>query len=255
MIAVISPAKSLDYETSCPIDVASTPEFMEEAAVLVKKLETLSASELSSLMKISPKLGELNFNRYQDWNIKPNESQVKQALFAFTGDVYMGLEPATLTTDQVLFAQEQLRILSGLYGILKPMDLIQAYRLEMGTKLLVRGKKNLYEFWGDTQTKYLIKALENHDEKVLINLASTEYFKSVKPKQLGVEVITPEFKDFKNGEYKVISFFAKKARGMMCRFIIDKKLRKAEGLKGFDYEGYGYNVKLSTDTKWVFTRG
>lgn len=254
MISVISPAKSLDFETTVPTSIQSEPLFVDKAELLIKKLRTLSRKKIGDLMSISAQLAELNYQRYQDWEVEHNNEVARQALLAFKGDVYIGLDAYNFSDEEFNYAQDHLRILSGLYGMLRPMDIIRPYRLEMGTKLPVRRKKNLYEFWGDTQVDLINEALEGHDSKYLINLASNEYFKSVNTKKLNGEIITPEFKDFKNGEYKMISFLAKKARGMMSAYIIKNKIDTPEEIKGFDIDGYGYNERLSEGNKWVFTR-
>ena len=254
MISVISPAKSLDFETEVPTHLQTEALYIDRAELLIKKLRTLSRKKIGELMSISTQLAELNFQRYQDWTLTHNNEDTRQALLAFKGDVYIGLDAYSFSDEDFNFAQEHLNILSGLYGILRPLDEIRPYRLEMGTKLPVRRKKNLYEFWGDTQVEHLNKILANHDSKYLINLASNEYFKSVNTKKLDGEIITPEFKDFKNGEYKMISFLAKKARGMMSAFIIKNRIDTPQEIKRFDTDGYAYNDLLSDGNKWVFTR-
>ncbi|AZQ62707.1 peroxide stress protein YaaA [Flammeovirga pectinis] len=249
---VISPAKSLDYETSFSTTLSSTPRFLKQSEKLVKSLKKLSAAQIGDLMSISPKLADLNKERFDVWEKDFNKEVARQALYAFKGDVYIGLDAYTLTPDQQEFTQDHLRILSGLYGVLKPMDLMQPYRLEMGTKWGIEGNTNLYSFWKDTVTTSLNAELEENE--VLINLASNEYFKAVDKKALKARIITPVFKDFKNDKYKVISFFAKKARGMMVRYIIDQKLSNPEDIKGFNTEGYSFNEELSKGDEWVFTR-
>jgi len=205
-------------------------------------------------MGISPKLAQLNFERFINWQLPFSTDNAKQALLAFKGDVYTGLDAYSLNEDELQTAQNDLRILSGLYGVLKPLDLIQAYRLEMGKKLQTKKGNNLYEFWGDKITKEINKSLIAKNDKYLINLASNEYFKAVVKKKVKAEIITPVFKDFKNGQYKVISFFAKKARGLMTRFIIQNKITDPEHLKAFNSEGYNFNPQLSKNTELVFTR-
>ena len=254
MLMVVSPAKTLDYDTQPATTASSQPDFLEQAEALIKQLRTLTPADLGSLMKISDKLAQLNVARFAAWQQPFTPDNAKQAVLAFKGDVYTGLDAETLTEKQFQFAQKHLRILSGLYGILRPLDLMQAYRLEMGTKFSNSGGKNLYDFWGDQITEKLNEDIAAQKHKVLINLASNEYFKSVKPKQLNVSVITPVFKDWKNGQYKIISFYAKKARGLMCRYAIDQKITKAEQLKNFDYEGYAYKESMSSDSEWVFIR-
>lgn len=254
MITVISPAKTLDLETKVESDIESYPIFTAEPERLIKKLKTLSRKKISNLMSLSEKLSDLNHQRYQMWTTEPSEEMVKQAVLMFKGDVYLGLEAETFTTEEYTRSQESLRILSGLYGYLKPMDLIQAYRLEMGTKLPVARKKNLYEFWGDKIAKEINRELQTHNQKYVVNLASNEYFKAANEKKIKYPIITPVFKDAKNGNYKVISFFAKRARGVMARWIIQNKIEDPEKLKLFDQDGYYYNDALSTNQEIVFTR-
>jgi len=252
MKIVISPAKSLDFETKVPTTNYTEGIFLNEAEKLNSVLKKKSPKKLSALMSISPKLGELNWQRNQDWSLPFTSENAKQAVFAFKGDVYIGLDAYTLSSEKIKQLQNKLRILSGQYGLLKPLDLIQPYRLEMGTKLKVGRKDNLYQYWGDKITKELNTELT--DDEVFVNLASNEYFKVVKPKLLKVPVITPVFKDYKNGNLKIISFFAKKARGLMVRYIIDNNIENIEDLKGFNYEGYAFDLNLSTEKELVFTR-
>lgn len=252
MKIVISPAKSLNFESKAPTQEFSQPKFLKEADRLNKILKKKSARSLSKLMSISPALGQLNYERNQNWKIPFDLNNAKQAVYAFSGEVYRGLDVNSLPMEDLGFLQENLRILSGQYGILKPLDLMQPYRLEMGTKLKVGVKPNLYKFWGDQITKALNSELE--EGELFVNLASNEYFKVLQPKDLKVPVITPVFKDYKNGEYKIIMTFAKLARGLMLRYIVDHKITTLEGLKGFDYNGYGFDENLSTDTELVFTR-
>ncbi|AMO58010.1 hypothetical protein GZ77_19965 [Endozoicomonas montiporae] len=254
MLMVISPAKTLDYDTPPATQTFSQPDFLKQAEALIKQLRTLTPADVGSLMKISDKLAQLNVARYEAWQQPFTAKNAKQAVLAFKGDVYTGLDAETLSEKQFAFTQKHLRILSGLYGILRPLDLMQAYRLEMGTKFANSGGKDLYAFWGDRITDKLNEEFAAQKHKVLINLASNEYFKSVKPRQLHVPVITPVFKDWKNGQYKIISFYAKKARGLMCRYAIDHKITKAAQLKDFDYEGYAFNESMSSDNEWVFIR-
>lgn len=252
MKIVVSPAKSLDFESKLPTDKFTQGVFLEQAEVLSKVLKTKSPKDLSTLMKISDKLGELNWQRNQEWALPFSNENARPSVFAFNGDVYTGLDAYTLKESQLDQLQDKLRILSGQYGILKPLDLMQPYRLEMGTKLVVKEHKNLYQFWGNSVTEKLNQELTENE--VFVNLASNEYFKVVKPKLLKVPVITPQFKDYKDGKLKMISFFAKKARGLMVRYIIDKKIESVEGLKGFNYEGYAFDANLSKDDELVFTR-
>ncbi len=252
MKIVVSPAKSLDFESQLPTDRFSQPIFLEQAEKLNNVLKKKSANQLSKLMSISKNLGELNWQRNQDWHIPFTTENARPAVYTFNGDVYQGLDAYTIPKEKIEQLQDKLRILSGLYGLLKPLDLIQAYRLEMGTKLKIRRKNNLYEFWGDTLTKSLNEELQEGD--FLLNLASNEYGKAVKFKQIKAPVITAQFKDYKNGELKMIGFFAKKARGLMVRYIIDNDIENIEDLKGFDYENYAFDTNLSTDNEFVFTR-
>ncbi|WP_444906839.1 peroxide stress protein YaaA [Microbulbifer sp. SSSA008] len=254
MLIVISPAKTLDYESDIPSLETTQPDFLKESAALIKELRELSPQQVSSLMKISDKLGVLNYDRFQTWKRPFTDNNARPALLAFKGDVYTGLEAETMGKRDFAYAQKHLRMLSGLYGLLRPLDLMQPYRLEMGTKFENAKGKNLYEFWGDKITEALNAQLQGVKSRELVNLASNEYFKSVKTKQLDTQVITPHFKDLKNGQYKMISFFAKKARGMMSRWAIDQRVKKAEELKGFDVAGYVYNPNMSTEWDWVFTR-
>lgn len=254
MLLVISPAKNLDYETPAKTKQKSEPDFLDDAQALIEELRDLAPQDISKLMSISDKLGVLNYDRYQQWSTPFTEDNAKQAMLAFNGDVYTGLDAENFKADDFKFAQKHLRILSGLYGLLRPLDLMQAYRLEMGTKFENQRGKNLYEFWGDIITDALNKQLKTLKSDVLVNLASNEYFKSVKPKNLNAEVITPVFKDWKGDKYKIISFYAKKARGLMCQYAVKNRITDAEKLKGFDLEGYAYNEGMSSAKEWVFTR-
>ncbi len=252
MKIIISPAKSLDFENKVTTDVYTQPRFLEQSEKLNKKLKTLSRKKLSELMKISDDLASLNYDRNQDWQPPFSLDNAKQAVFAFTGEVYRGIDANSISEDKIPVLQDKLRILSGLYGLLKPLDLIQPYRLEMGTKLKVGRRENLYKFWDTKLAESLNEELE--EGELLINLASTEYFKALPKKALKVPMITPVFKDFKNGQYKTIMTFAKKARGLMVRYIIDNNVETLEELKGFDVEGYGFSEEMSTETELVFTR-
>jgi len=252
MKIVVSPAKSLDFETQMPTDIYTQGVFLEQSEQLNTVLRDKTPQDLSSLMKISEKLGNLNWERNQDWSLPFTTENARQAVFAFNGDVYTGLDAYTLEEDKLSVLQNKLRILSGQYGVLKPLDLMQPYRLEMGTKLQVNEHANLYQFWGNLVTEKLNEELLEDD--VFINLASNEYFKVVKPKLLKTPVITPHFKDYKDGKLKIISFHAKKARGLMVRYILDKNIETIEGLKTFNSEGYAFDNNLSTATDLVFTR-
>lgn len=254
MLVVISPAKNLDYATPPTINVATQPMLLDDTQELMKTCRTLAPQDLASLMKISDKLAQLNAERFAQWQLPFSAENAKQAVLAFNGDVYAGLDANSLTEQELHYAQSHLRILSGLYGLLRPLDLMQAYRLEMGTSLANSRGKNLYEFWGDIITQRLNQALADQGDNVLVNLASNEYFKSVKPKKVDGLIVTPVFKDKKNGEYKIISFFAKKARGLMARFIIKEQPSEVAQLQHFDYAGYQYNADMSTDAVPVFTR-
>jgi len=254
MLFVISPAKTLDFETPPRTRHFSQPPLVDKARELVDILKPYTPATISQLMSISDKLGVLNSTRYHQWHTPFNLNNAKQAVLAFKGDVYLGLDAESLTEKDDQYAQNHLRILSGLYGLLKPLDLIQPYRLEMGTRLTNPAGKNLYDFWDTLITDQLNAELSRQKNKTLINLASNEYFKSVDTKRLTGPVITPVFKDFKNGQYKIISFFAKKARGLMSRFIIQQRLQSPEGIKAFDWGGYRFNEAGSTDEQWLFTR-
>lgn len=252
MKIVISPAKSLNFEKNVPTTAYSEACFLKEATAIQKVVKKQSPKKLMELMSISEKLAQLNWERNQNWALPFTPNNARQAVFAFDGDVYTGLDVYTLTEDKFEALQDKVRILSGLYGLLKPLDLIQAYRLEMGTSLAIGSKKNLYEFWKKTITKTLNEELKPNE--LFLNLASTEYFSAIDSKTLKATIITPEFKDYKDGKLKMISFFAKKARGLMVRYIIDNNIETIEELKGFNSEGYLFDSNLSTATKLVFTR-
>ena len=252
MKIVISPAKSLDFESPLPTQQHTEALFLKQANTIQKVLQKKKPKQLSELMDISEKLADLNWQRNQAWHTPFTIENARQAIFAFNGDVYLGLDVHTLPTEKLTVLQDKLRILSGLYGLLKPLDLMQPYRLEMGTKMPVGQNKNLYQFWKTTITKSLNAEMQKGE--LFINLASNEYFDAVDIKTLKVPVITPEFKDYKDGKLKIISFFAKKARGMMVRYIIDTNAETIEDLKGFNYEGYAFDANLSKDTTLVFTR-
>ena len=251
MITIISPAKTLDFETPAPTEIASTPHFQKDADYLASKLSKLKPSELSKLMNISAKLAELNAMRYAIWKNAPH----KQALFAYNGDVYDGLDASSLSPAEIDFAQHNLRIISGLYGLLQPLDAIKPYRIEMGTGFATPKGENLYKYWGDRITDQLKKSIKNTGDNVLVNLASQEYFAAINTKKLKARIITPSFKDKSNGNYAIISFFAKRARGMMSRYIIQNAITDFEMLVGFDSGGYHFNHELTKGDNWVFTRG
>lgn len=247
MKIVVSPAKTLDFESKLPTSRATQPRFLEEAKVLNKKLERKTKAEVGQLMNISDKIAELNYHRFKEFETPFTKKNARPAMYAFAGDVYTGLNAYTIPLERIDKLQDSLRILSGLYGVLRPLDLMQAYRLEMGTNLKSGHDNNLYEFWGDKITNALNNELK--DDEIFLNLASQEYFKSVKTDKLKVSVITPVFKDYKNGELKIIAFYAKKARGLMVRYILDKNVETLEDLKGFDYEGYGFSEEYSNMKK------
>lgn len=252
MKIVISPAKSLDFESALPTKQYTEAEFLNKAETIQKTLKRKKPKALIELMDISEKLSELNWQRNQEWSLPFTTENARPAVYAFNGDVYVGLDAYTIPEDKLEVLQDKLRILSGLYGLLKPLDLMQPYRLEMRTNLKVGTKKNLYEFWKKTITDSLNKELKK--DELFINLASNEYFSAVDEKKLKVQVITPEFKDYKDGKLKMISFFAKKARGLMVRYIIDNNVETLEELKNFNYEGYAFDENLSKGNKLVFTR-
>ncbi|MDN4501706.1 peroxide stress protein YaaA [Alteromonadaceae bacterium BrNp21-10] len=254
MLIVVSPAKNLDYQTPAVTNQYSQPELLAQSQQLIDVCRTLSAQEVASMMKISDKLAALNVARFGSWQTPFTTDNAKQAVLAFNGDVYGGLNAAEFSQDDFDFAQQHMRILSGLYGLLKPLDLMQPYRLEMGKKVITDKGTSLYQFWGDTITEKLNAALQQQQDDILVNLASNEYFKSVKTQKLAGDIITPIFKDEKNGQFKVISFFAKKARGMMARYIIQNRLTEVEQLKAFDTDGYYFEPSQSTDAELVFHR-
>lgn len=252
MQIIISPAKTLDFETPPKFGDYTTPGFLDDSCELIDQLKLLNPDELSALMKISSKLGELNYDRNQFWHVPFTPENAKQCVYAFKGDVYAGLDADKLNKKEILFAQKHLRILSGLYGLLKPLDLIQPYRLEMGTRFSNKKGKNLYQFWSDKLTNAINKDL--NENSTLINLASNEYSKVLQFNNINADIITPIFKDKKNDTYKLISFYAKKARGLMSHFIIRNKITDPEQIKSFDLEGYRFNDTLTNNNEWVFTR-
>ncbi len=254
MIAILSPAKKLDFKKEVPTRKSSEIIFSDEASTLADKLKKFSPDELMKLMKISRQLGELNAERFNKWHCPYDTKESRQAIYAFNGEAYNGLDAYSLSAKETDTAQHQLRILSGMYGILRPLDRIMPYRLEMGTKLFDNEWKNLYEFWGQKLTNQLNRDLKQGNHKALVNLASKEYFKAIDAEKIEKPIISPVFKENKNGEYKVISIYAKKARGMMVRFIIQNNLTEPEDLKAFDEDGYHFNNQLSGDTEMVFTR-
>ncbi|MAN59718.1 MAG: hypothetical protein CMC08_07780 [Flavobacteriaceae bacterium] len=239
MKIVISPAKTLDFESELPVSRSTQPFFLKQAETINKKLERKTKKEIGELMDISEKLADLNYQRYKEFSTPFSDNNARPAVFAFSGDVYQGLDAYSLPKNAMDRLQETLRILSGMYGLLRPFDLIQPYRLEMGTNLKIQRDANLYEFWGDTITEKLNDELSENE--LFVNLASQEYFKVIKPKKLKAHVMAPVFKDFKNGKLKIISFFAKKARGSMVRYILETDARTKEDILGFNYDGYRYS--------------
>lgn len=254
MLMVISPAKTLDYESPLVTQRFTQPALLDESQKLIKIARRLSPADIGSLMHISDKLAVLNAERFNDWQPDFTPENARQAILAFKGDVYTGLQAESFSEDDFDYAQQHLRMLSGLYGLLRPLDLMMPYRLEMGIKLDNPAGKDLYSFWGDRLTHALNDALAAQGDKVLVNLASDEYFKAVKPKQLNGEIIKPVFLDEKNGKFKVISFYAKKARGLMSRYIIQNRLTKPEQLKKFDVDGYHFDANLSSGNEIIFKR-
>lgn len=254
MLILLSPSKTLDYKSEVTIPTGKEPEFIKDSKKLASLLRKLSPDELSELMSISPKLAEENALRYSDWHYPYPDGKARPALAAFKGDVYDGLKGWELDGKQIEFADKHLRILSGLYGLLRPTDLMLPYRLEMGTKLEGSSFNNLYEFWGNKITKLVKQAIKESDSDVLVNLASEEYSKAVDFNATKARLIIPTFLEYRNGTYKFISFNGKRARGLMSRFIIDKKITDPEEIKLFDYQGYGYMETMSDDKKWVFVK-
>ena len=254
MLILLSPAKSLDFETPPHLHDHSQPDFLAESARLIGRLRELAPNELASLMGISDPLAELNFGRYAAWSTPFTPANAKPAVLAFNGDVYEGLDAGTLSVADLLFAQDRVRILSGLYGVLRPLDLIQPYRLEMGTRLVNSRGKDLYAFWGSRIAEAVNAAARASGSPTLVNLASDEYFKSVKPKKLKGRIVTPVFEDWKGGRYKIISFYAKRARGLMSRYVIGKRIDEVEALQGFDAEGYAFAADASDADTLVFRR-
>ncbi|WP_432454344.1 MULTISPECIES: peroxide stress protein YaaA [unclassified Agarivorans] len=254
MLAVISPAKTLDFSSAVPCTKATRPAMLAHSAKLIEVARQLSPAEIASLMKISDKLAGLNAARFAEWSADLPEDLARQAIFAFKGDVYTGLDAYRLDASQLDHAQQHLRILSGLYGCLRPLDLMMAYRLEMGIKLANERGSNLYQFWGELITEQLNLALEQQADNVLLNLASNEYFKAVKLKSLNARVVTPVFKDQKNGQYKIISFYAKKARGLMARYLLEQKPNNLEQLCAFNADGYYFDEASSDANHLTFLR-
>lgn len=254
MLSIVSPAKTLDLSKSKYTDIATQPLFQTESMQLVRLLKKLKKEELKSLMHISDKLTDENHLRYKQFSKEYNLDNASPAIYAFRGDVYTGLEADSMNKHDIKFAQKHFRMLSGLYGVLRPMDLMQAYRLEMGTKLENKKGKNLYEFWGDKISKQLNQDLEEAGTSTLLNLASNEYFKAVDKKKLKADIIDVDFREMRDGKLKFISFNAKKARGLMARYVIDNRIKKAKDLLGFDTDGYAYSEEGSTEGKLLFVR-
>ena len=254
MLIFLSPAKSLDYETPPQVAKCTQPAYLDRSQQLIRQLRELSPADIANLMDLSDPLALLNFNRYADWSLPFTPQNAKQAVLAFDGDVYDGLAARTMSADDLDFAQDHVRILSGLYGILKPLDLMQPYRLEMGTKFRNEGGKDLYAFWGETLLNAINAELSDMPRPVVVNLASEEYFKAAVGRKIRGELIQPVFEDWKGGKYKIISFYAKRARGLMTRYAVLNRLTGPEGLKDFDYDGYAFAPEVSDDTTWVFRR-
>ena len=254
MLLVISPAKTLDYETPVTTAEHTMPDYLDDAALLIKRARQYSMDDVMSLMAVNEKIAQLNVERFKKWRRPFTPKHARQAVLAFKGDVYVGLNALSMDDGDLAFAQQHLRILSGLYGVLRPLDLMLPYRLEMGRKIDTERGKNLYEFWGNSITEGLNEAFQGKESRCLINLASNEYFKVIKPKFLQAEIITPHFKDYKNGDYKVMGVYAKKARGMLSRYIIKHRIEEPEAIKQFSEDGYRFNAAMSSEHDWVFTR-
>ena len=254
MLLFLSPAKSLDYKTPPHVATHTQPAFLKQSEILIRQLRKLAPADIANLMDLSDPLALLNFNRYADWKLPFTPENAKQAVLAFDGDVYDGLNAKTLSAADLDFAQQRVRILSGLYGILKPLDLMQPYRLEMGTRFANKAGKDIYTFWGERLLKAINAELDAMPHPVVVNLASEEYFKAAVGRKIKGQLIQPVFEDWKNGRYKIISFYAKRARGLMTRYAVLNRLSEPEGLKGFDEDGYGFVPEASDDKTWVFRR-
>ena len=254
MFFVLSPAKNLNEKAPAPVKEFTQPDLLAEAEILMRQLRELAPQQIAELMHVSDKIALLNAERNAEWHTPFTPDNAKQAVFMFNGDVYEGITADTLKPEQIQYLQQHVRLLSGLYGILRPLDLMQPYRLEMGTAFANTRGKNLYDFWGDIITDLLNDTLAQAGSDILINLASQEYFKSVNTKKLKARLITPVFKDEKNGKYKIISFYAKRARGLMVRYAAEHNITDPEMLKNFDYEGYSFNAAASNESEWVFMR-
>lgn len=254
MLMIISPAKTLDYNTPAPTTEHTQPDLLDRSQQLIDIMQEKDSFDIAELMKISMKLADLNASRFREWQRPFSTDNAKQALFAFKGNVYTGLDADTLDETGIAFAQNHLRILSGLYGLLRPLDLMQPYRLEMGTRLANPQGENLYAFWGSLITEKLNQTMKEQGDNTLLNLTSNEYFKAVKVKELNAEIITPVFKEKRGDSYKIISFSAKKARGLMSRYIIDNRIAEPEAIKTFNLDNYIFNSELSSGNEWVFSR-
>ena len=254
MFFVLSPAKNLNEKAPAPVKEFTQPDLLAEAEILMRQLRELAPQQIAELMHVSDKIALLNAERNAEWHTPFTPDNAKQAVFMFNGDVYEGIAADTLKPEQIQYLQQHVRLLSGLYGVLRPLDLMQPYRLEMGTAFANTRGKNLYEFWGDIITDLLNDTLAQAGSDILINLASQEYFKSVNTKKLKARLIIPVFKDEKNGKYKIIGFYAKRARGLMVRYAAEHNITDPEMLKNFDYEGYSFNAAASNESEWVFMR-
>lgn len=254
MLIIISPAKTQDFSPLTSPTPHTAPSLLQESTLLVKELKKMKLASLAKLMDISENLADLNYSRYQEWQTPFSQENAKQALFAFKGDVYTGISVEEYSPEDLDYAQQHLRILSGLYGLLRPLDLMQPYRLEMKIKLKNKRGADLYKFWGSRLTDCLNEVLQQQKEPVLINLASNEYFKALQPKNISGRILTPQFKEFKGGKYNTVALFAKRARGMMTDYILRNRIEEPEAIKGFDCEGYSYSETLSSENEWVFIR-
>jgi hypothetical protein len=254
MIALLSPSKTQDFKRPGNTSKHSTPELIDDAKELVNRLRSLSVADLQSLMGVNEDLAKLNYERFRQWGVHQDLDDGLQAIFAYAGEVYRGFDVHRLSAEDLYYAQNHLRILSGLYGVIRPLDIIQPYRLEMGTKLSTDRGDSLYEFWGDRITQLVNRGLKNHQAHAVVNLASDEYFRAVDTDRLDGFVISPQFKEERDGEYKTIAVYAKNARGRMARYLITERIDDPEGLKAFDEDGYRYNPDRSTKLEWVFSR-
>ena len=254
MLITLSPSKGQDFELAAPTNTFTIPQQLKDSEKLIKQLRKLSVEEIKKMMSLSDNLAELNFQRYKDFGLPFNQQNAKQAIFAFKGDVYSGINTSSMAQQDFEYAQNHVRILSGLYGYLRPLDLIQPYRLEMKTKLENSKGADLYQFWGESITNFLNDEFKTHSQKVLVNLASNEYWKSVQPKKINAKVINVAFKEIKDGKARIIAIFAKKARGMMTDFIVRNRVETVDGLKDFNYENYKFDASTSNENSFVFTR-